>query len=77
MSKIRLSIGWINKDGYSENQIKTFIDTDAAYDFCKKHIDLIARIGGTRFKHLDDPNQEDIMPTNEALRTIVLDNCKI
>ena len=58
---MKISIGWQNKDGFSENQIKTFDNEDAAFEFCKKHLENgnIIRINGVRF-HRDFEDDEDI-----------------
>ena len=46
---IKISVGWKNSEGYSENQSKSFDSAEQAFDFCKKHMNNIIRINGTRF----------------------------
>lgn len=72
---MKISLGWVNKEGYSENQIKTFADEDAAMSFCKKHLEKgnIVRINGVRF-HRDFEDGESVfikeVPDVEILEAI-------
>ncbi len=47
---MKISIGWKNNEGHSEEQIKSFKTEEDAYNFCIKHIDKIMRIGTLRIQ---------------------------
>ena len=47
---MKLSLGWKTPEGYSENQEKSFSDEQLAFEFCKRNIEKIMRIGTTRFQ---------------------------
>lgn len=47
---IKLSVGWKNSEGFSEDQVKSFKTEEDAFVFCTKHIDNIMRIGELRIQ---------------------------
>ncbi len=55
---MKISLGWINKEGYSDSQVKTFESEEKAFEFCVKHINNIARINGLRI-HRDFEDKQD------------------
>lgn len=60
---MKISIGWLNKEGFSENQVKTFDTEDAAFAFCKKHLENgnIIRINSVRFhRDFEDGDNAEI-----------------
>lgn len=60
---MKISIGWMNKDGFSENQVKTFDNEDSAFAFCKKHLENgnIIRINGVRFhRDFEDSGEVEV-----------------
>ncbi len=63
---LKVSLGWKNKDGFSEEQIKTFVDEDAAFEFCKKHLDKIVRINSVRLRR-DFEGDKDMTAIDDTL----------
>ncbi len=73
---IKISLGWKNKDGHSEDQIKSFRTEEDAYQFCVKHIENIMRIGNMRIQRnpasYSDNMPETITVTEEAIREEIM-----
>ena len=70
---MKVSLGWINNEGYSEYQEKSFDDESSAFQFCLRNINRIARINGMRFhRDFEDVSEADDDVIKEISEDVIL-----